>query len=286
MFKQEYFAIAPKRKVRVLLADSEGSPDTALFFIHGLGGRAEQFFRIAPHLQQYGKLILVDLFGHGKTAKPYGKNKYRIERYSEDVLQLFHHYALEKNIVLGHSMGGMLAAQLAAQCGEKVQKLILLSPLPAQAYQDVPLIFHFPIAIINLFRAKIENDFFKATYPETSDPEALALELQASRLNPMHVIKPLALSLRHIETLDVATMQTPTLMIVGDLDQLFPVNELIAFYGQMPNIHIERLPSIGHYAMLEKPYLVESIIDKFIENRLDEELEYDGLLSDLANSVS
>jgi len=265
------FKTGRKHDINIVTFPSEGVSDTAIFCIHGMGGRAEQFYSMARHLQPFGKVIIPEMLGHGHSPKPHRSRRYNANRFLEDLTHVFDHYAMEKNILIGHSLGGAMAAHLAILQGKNVQKLILFSPMAHKPFKNIPLLIHCPVWFINIFREWIENDFFSKTYPETSDPQALAIESEASRRNPMYVIKPLVLSLAKIKTIDPSEIKASTLIIAGGKDKLIPLEEIKTFYGSIPKVHIEELPALGHYTYIEKPYLCQAIVQKFLQNRIDQE---------------
>jgi pimeloyl-ACP methyl ester carboxylesterase len=81
--------------------------------VHGWTCDHTYFAPQRDHLAKRHRVVSVDLRGHGESDKP--KTKYSIDGFADDVAWLSRELGLEKPIVIGHSMGGMTALELAAR---------------------------------------------------------------------------------------------------------------------------------------------------------------------------
>lgn len=105
-----------------------------MVMIHGYGGGAATFMRMAPLLKDYFKVIMVDLLGMGASGRPKGFDKdwplHKVLSYFTDSLDsLFEKLKLHKFYLLGHSFGGYIAGEYALAHPKKIVHLILLSPV-------------------------------------------------------------------------------------------------------------------------------------------------------------
>jgi 3-oxoadipate enol-lactonase len=98
----------------------EGSP---VVLIPGLGADTRLFFNVVPLLAVRHKVIVLDPRGGGQSDKPTGD--YSIEQMADDVAGLFGALELAHADVVGYSMGGKIALQLAADHPELVDHLVL-----------------------------------------------------------------------------------------------------------------------------------------------------------------
>jgi pimeloyl-ACP methyl ester carboxylesterase len=90
--------------------DGKGSPP--IVFVHGWTCNHTYF---APQQKYFGKrhrVVSVDLRGHGKSDKP--EQQYSIAGFADDLAWMCAELGLKKPVVVGHSMGGMVALELAA----------------------------------------------------------------------------------------------------------------------------------------------------------------------------
>jgi pimeloyl-ACP methyl ester carboxylesterase len=94
--------------------------------VHGLGGSALTWGLLAPRLTPTHRVLAVDLWGHGGSGVPAGRPALA------DDLRLLHRFVSEvvgrPVVLLGHSMGGVLALQHTAQHPGDVDRLAVLSP--------------------------------------------------------------------------------------------------------------------------------------------------------------
>ncbi|ADB75490.1 alpha/beta fold hydrolase [Geodermatophilus obscurus] len=108
------------------LGGPAGAP--AVLCVHGLGGSALNWGLLAPFLSGSHRVLAVDLFGHGGSGVPTGSrpdavtaDRRLLDRFVREVVG-------EPVVLLGHSMGGVLAVLQAAAAPETIRRLVLLSP--------------------------------------------------------------------------------------------------------------------------------------------------------------
>ena len=96
--------------------------------IHGFDSCFLEYRRLTPFLKNKNKLIIPDLYGFGFCPRSAG-NKYGFKYLMKHLNSVLNYYSLHRPIgVIGASMGGALALELARQNPTKVKKLLLLSP--------------------------------------------------------------------------------------------------------------------------------------------------------------
>lgn len=100
-----------------------------VIILHGLFGMLDNWLTIAKNIQDQYQCILVDLRNHGKSPHDDEMN-YQIM--AEDVEELMHDLNIKEAALIGHSMGGKVAMQLALSFPEAVTKLIVVDISPRQ----------------------------------------------------------------------------------------------------------------------------------------------------------
>ena len=115
-------------RVRVV---ERGSPlDPAVVFLHGWGCSAYAFREMVPAVGSAGfRAVAVDLKGHGLSDKPLARGAYTIDAMMSHVVEVMDTLELKRASLVGHSMGGGLAARLAVAAPDRVNRLVLLSPV-------------------------------------------------------------------------------------------------------------------------------------------------------------
>ncbi len=102
---------------------SEGGVGAPIILIHGLGGSSRWWFPLFPELTSAQlRIIAPDLPGFGRTPGP----TLSIKDAARVVVELADHHKLGHFFLAGHSMGGAIAAEIAADYGGRVRRLILV----------------------------------------------------------------------------------------------------------------------------------------------------------------
>ncbi|HSF81066.1 MAG TPA: alpha/beta hydrolase, partial [Anaerolineales bacterium] len=103
----------------------QGQP---IFFIHGLGSAGRDWEYQVDYFAQHYQVITYDVRGHGKSAKPRGP--YSVPLFAADAASLIKALKIEPVHVVGISMGGMIAFQLAVSAPELLRSLIIVNSAP------------------------------------------------------------------------------------------------------------------------------------------------------------
>ena len=107
-----------------------------LILIHGGSARWQAFENIIPELSATHHLFALDLRGHGKSGRAAGQ--YTVADYASDIIAFMRACVTEPPILLGHSLGGIVALMAAAQmAGELTAVLIGDAPLTASTWRAV-----------------------------------------------------------------------------------------------------------------------------------------------------
>src|SRR5688572_3851361 len=132
--------------LRVRYADS-GSGEPVLL-VHGLGGSIESWSNNVDRLAKSMRVIAVDLPGFGLSDKP--KMNYTIRFYREFVIQFLKQLQLGQVSIVGSSLGGQVAAEVAISRPSLVKKLVLTSPAGAlpRSFKGSPALWKY-VGVLN-----------------------------------------------------------------------------------------------------------------------------------------
>ncbi|MDA1129074.1 MAG: alpha/beta hydrolase, partial [Chloroflexi bacterium] len=117
----EHWADIGDLKVRYLDWGGDGEP---LLALHGLASTAHWYDIVAPMLRDRYRLIAPDQRGHGQTTS--APSGYDWQTLSDDLAALLDHVGLDKVAVMGHSWGGNVATNFAANHPDRVERLIMI----------------------------------------------------------------------------------------------------------------------------------------------------------------
>lgn len=252
-----------RRLVRdgVALACHEaGSGAPPVVLVHGWA--CDHSF-MAPQLEHYRsthRTIAVDLRGHGHSDRPV--QDYPIAGFADDVAWICEDLALEKPVLVGHSMGGAIALELAAQRPEVPAAIVLLDsavlPAPSAWAGAQPVIAALHTAD---FRGVLEQFLGEAFFLPTDDQRRKARIIEAMLSRPRHVLAP---AFEGIFAWDGAAAarrcRIPMLYIASSR----PRSDVARLRELCPQLVTGQVVSAGHFAHLEVPEQVNAMIDRFL----------------------
>lgn len=242
--------------VRLSYTDT-GSGDPPLLFVHGWACNSGHWGAQVRAFRLTNRVVTVDLRGHGKSDKP--EQDYTIDGFAEDLEWLIGKLALRKPVVIGHSMGGLIALYLARRNKQRLRGLVILDgamhwPLSQTALDGLLASLDGPEY---LSAAKVIVDsFFRAT-----SPNALRKQLTKELLSvPRHVMVPAIKS--------TAGQMRPTPQELG-IPSLFidagrSLDELKLIEQSVPGIQFGRTVGAGHFNMMEAPDQVNAMLRTFL----------------------
>jgi 3-oxoadipate enol-lactonase len=247
---------APVRDI-VTYYEEAGSGDP-LILIMGLGGDLQAWALQAPALAKQYRVITLDNRGAGRTSAP--DRPYSIAAMAEDVAALMDRLGLEKAHILGYSMGGYIAQELAIAHPGKVDKLILLATAATiDGYGRTVVRSLIDIRRSNLSREQVVRSMSVFLYsPALLDDEARYERAVLNQLaNPYpqqdHADIRQAQAILGFDAGDRAPkIKSPTLVAYAADDILVPARNSQRLAKLIPGAKLLELPG-GHLGPLEYP---------------------------------
>lgn len=271
----QYFAEV--EGLRTAFSDSGEEPDAAteprrtIVFVHGLAGNVTHWINVAPRFAADHRVVAIDLPGHGETDKPGGT--YTIDGCVAHVRGLLDLLGIERAVIAGHSMGGMVATAFALAHPERVEAAILVNPagmmpvplplrlgghlLLRRRFLDplLPRIWQRGILANVFYESNVYTRAFIRTVDQTyddSDVHQISAVMEALRVD--------LLERNHTELLE--KLDTPIWLIWGENDRLVPARFLRKAAKELPNVRIEEIGRCGHMPIIERPQRVIGFIDR------------------------
>jgi YbgC/YbaW family acyl-CoA thioester hydrolase len=213
--------------------------------------------------------IAPDLRGLGEADAPEGG--YSMGTYADDLARLLDKLRISRAVVAGLSMGGYVAFELLRRHRDRVAGLILCD---TRAEADTPEAKQGRDAMIELARAR-----GAAAVAERMIPKLLGRITRQSqpplvqRVTEMIARAPVAGIVGALEALRdrpdstalLPTITVPTLVVVGQDDELTPPATARAMAGAIPNAAMTTIPGAGHVSPLEAPTAVSRVMAEFLE---------------------
>jgi 3-oxoadipate enol-lactonase len=253
-----------------------------MVLVHGLGYGRLGWGPFADRLAARRRLVLIDNRGIGESSRPRGP--YRVEDLASDVLAVLSHLGIDRCDLLGASLGGMVALQMAADHPHLVRRLLLIAATPGDR-QGAPL----PEPTASLLQRDRERSL---PPPRRLIEGALAPETVARRpglvdqLLALREEQPQEAEAWHAQAaasasfslrVPLADVEVPTLAVAGLSDTVIdPVNTMRVAFA-MPRARALYLSPAGHLCFWEHP---EVIADAALAFCADHGLQHDGLEHD------
>lgn len=254
-----------------------GAGDPALLFVHGTGDDHEVFVHQAEHFRARHRTIAVDLRGHGRSEAP--KQEYTFPLFAEDLAAVIEHLALTRPVIVGHSMGGSIALELAARHPRILRALVLLdapvlmSVQALQAQRPVLAVLNDPTAYRTALREIVETSF-----AEADRPEHRTMILDKNLTVPPHVMVSVVRNgLDYLEfqaQKAAAACDAPILYVAagpgppgtGTPPQpgLSGHVDLATLQDLCPDLMVGQTVGSGHRHHLEVPGQINAMIDRFV----------------------
>ncbi len=233
----------------------EGPP---LLLIQGLGYGRWAWFRQLPELQRHFKVIAFDNRGVGESSKP--DYPYSIQMMAEDAALLLGHLGIKKAHLLGASMGGMIAQELALSCPRLVDKLILACTSCGYS-RGIPLSTEALILISHpqgetfqeMFRSILSPDFTRNFWDHYSQIMEQAKEIGRQPPVPLYAWNhQLAAATGFDRCGDLHKIEHRTLVITGEKDVVVPPQNSEILHEIIPRSELITVPDGGHLFFIEQ----------------------------------
>jgi pimeloyl-ACP methyl ester carboxylesterase len=259
----------------------EGSGPVILL-IHGVTSGSATWERAISLLARDHTVIAPDLLGHGESAKPRGD--YSLGGFAAGLRDLLSALDIERATVVGHSLGGGIAMQLAYQFPERVDRLVLVASgglgrevsfilraaslpgsellLPLIAPRWMAAAGRVVGGVLGRLGLELGADLegMSRGYASLTDPQARRAFVHTVR----GVIDPWGQRVSARDRLYL-TQAMPTLLVWGARDRIIPVHHALAAREAMPGSRLEILENGGHFPHNDQPLWFCEVVTTFME---------------------
>jgi pimeloyl-ACP methyl ester carboxylesterase len=265
-----------------------------VLLIHGITGSSQTWEDVIPLLSEHHTVLAPDLLGHGDSAKPRGD--YSLGAYASGIRDLMQAVGHERATVVGHSLGGGVAMQMAYQFPEMVERLVLVSSgglgrevnfflraatLPGSEWV-LPLLASGGVlsagGSIGGFlrslgmRAGPDLQEMWRGFASLHDAEARQAFIHTLR----GIVEPGGQRVSARDRLYLA-QEVPTLLMWGERDPIIPVEHAFSANDEIPGSRLEVLPNAGHFPYRDDPRQFAALLSEFIEETEPAEADWDRL---------
>jgi pimeloyl-ACP methyl ester carboxylesterase len=267
--RTEVAELADGTKIAALLA---GPPDAteSIVFLHGLGGSQSTWASVLGHFAENYRIVAVDLPGHGASDKPSpDSTDYSIPGLAAKLGELLEKMELSPAVLIGHSLGGATALQLALDRPKLVRALALVDSAALGSEISGELLDRVESAPSRDEARRLLELFF--------EDRRFVLErgiddMYAARIAPGadEAVKALAASAftrygQNLVLVDrLGELEVPVLIVWGELDRVLPSTHAVAAATALPTAWLEIMEGVGHVPQVEAAPAFASIVNRWL----------------------
>ena len=236
-------------------------------FIHGFPHNRTLWAPQLGGLLTRARCIAPDLRGFGDSE---ARGPYTMDGYADDVIAVLDALQIERAVIAGLSMGGYVAFALWRRHRDRVRALILADTRPGADSEETRAKRGEMTALARtkgsgaVADAQIAGMVGRTTrdkHPDIAD----AVHRMLSMAPVEGVVGALEAMMRRPDsTPTLATIDVPTLIIVGEEDVLTPPKEARAMHERIPSSRLEILACAGHVSNVERPAAFNHVVSEFL----------------------
>lgn len=250
----------------VLINTMSAGPTEArpVLLLNALGTDLRIWNRTSRYLEHHVHVVRFDARGHGLSDAPPGP--YTIEMLADDVAELINALALERPVLCGLSLGGMVAQAFAVRYPQLLSGLILIGTSQRigtrESWQErIDLVRS---GGIEAAAAASALRWFSPGFL-TERPEAVRGWTNLLRRCPVEGYLASCELLRDTDLSETMGLpELPTLAMAGELDPVTPPAEVMALAQQIDGARFELLEGLAHFPQIERPDLIARHITDFV----------------------
>ena len=238
--------------VRLHYAEQGDSAGHPIILLHGYTDSWFSYSLAMPSIPLTYHTYALSLRGHGDSERP--SSGYTIPDFAADVVAFMDLMGLAQVTLVGHSMGSLVAQQVALDAPERVARLVLVGSATNMRSENV---LQFQQAVNTLddpVPPEFAREFQVSTIHHPVPGDFLDKAVSESLKLPARVWRAaLAGQLAADYTALINRIQMPTLVLRGDHDTIFPQAAQHALVAGLPNAVLKVYPETGHALHWERP---------------------------------
>jgi pimeloyl-ACP methyl ester carboxylesterase len=260
--------ISVSQDIALSYAEQGAADRPTLILLHGYSDSWRSYLPLMGVLSDRFRVVAVSYRGHGDSSTP--TDGYDLATLSADVVGVIEALSIDRAIIVGHSMGSLIAQRIALQRPQLVEKLILIgafATLKANAAVEAlwrDEVSHFSNSVTPAFARAFQQSSLAVPIPSDFFEGIVEESLKV----PAHVWKgALQTMLEDDQTDRLHEISVPTLVIWGDKDGFAGRSDQTLLTGAIRNARLEIHPGIGHAPHWEDLDAVAANIVAFVDDQ-------------------
>ncbi|MFZ0043946.1 MAG: alpha/beta hydrolase [Solirubrobacteraceae bacterium] len=237
----------------------QGAP--ALVFVHGLACHRGFWTDQVDYFSRDHRVLAVDLRGHGDSDAP--RQPYTMQALADDVEWMCTALGVERPLVVGHSLGGLVALELAASRPERVAGAVLVDSILLPPGDRAGFVDGMVAQLRGAAGFQALREYYSGFFGPHDDRDRMAWILDEIVHTPLHVTSSiLEESVGSWSDADALKRSRDPLLY---LDAGTPNADLARAARLRPDLLIGRTVGSGHFSPCEVPEQVNAMLERFLK---------------------
>lgn len=254
--------------VRMEYAEQGLATGLPVIFVHGVTDSWRSFEQVLPLLSEGVHAFAISVRGHGESSRP--DRGYRFSDMSADLLAFMNAVGLERAVIVGHSMGAMVAQRFAIDHPGRVSRLVLMGAF-ATLFQDPGLTAFYRSDIASLtdpIDAGFAREWQLSTLARPMATDHLDIVVGETLKVPARIWKEAFEGFVTTPdfSMDLSRVAAPTLLMWGDKDSYAPRDHQDRLVSRLQNARLVVYEGAGHAFHWEDPARVVADLVAFLPN--------------------
>lgn len=240
-----------------------------VLLLHGLGStKADYDNQIAPVSKNF-RVIAPDLRGHGNSSKPIAKDQYGMDLFAEDMMFLLRKLKITTCSIVGFSMGGAIAFEMAVKFPDLISRMVIINTAPDfnnLGEMREEMIRERTKTLKTEGMETLANQIAHGMFPEVDQKELKTAFFERARKNQIEAYYNSFVTLMDWGIGEkIKEIKIPVLVIASDNDYT-PVALKQAYAGKMAHARVVVIKNSRHGVTMDQPNDFNAVILNFLNN--------------------
>jgi len=237
-----------------------------VLLIHGLGSNKADWDLQKNSFSEEYRILAPDLRGHGNSTKPQNKDAYGIPQIAEDMKLLLQELGIEHCMVVGFSMGGAIAFEMAVTYKNLITKMVIVNTAPdfdQLGNMGQEMITERTAMLQEQGISPLAHKIAESMFPEKNQGDLRNIFYHRLNNNAVFPYYHSFITLMEWGIGDkIKEIEIPVLVVASDMDYT-PVSLKKAYTQKMPNARLEVVKNSRHGVTMDQPQKFNQILLNF-----------------------